>query len=110
MPQKSQSLGGGKLAQSRNNQGKLSKRNEQARFETDKLQEEMDDNGWKIQEEAQNEVDLELETRELRAGEGRRGNSASQSTNRCCFDPTLSGANGGRRVSAAMAAVINHLR
>ena len=51
--------------------GKFSDRSELARVEIEKLQEEMKDSGQKIKEEDdQNEVDLELEIRELQAGEG----------------------------------------
>ena len=45
------------MAQNKKNQNKLSARNEQARLEIEKLQEEMEENGQTIQEEAQNEVD-----------------------------------------------------
>ena len=77
------------LAQSEKNQNKLSARNEQARLEIEKLQEEMEDNGQNIREEAQNEVDLEI--RESQAGECRRCCTASQSTNGCCFNSTIVG-------------------
>ena len=78
-----------KLAESRASQKKPSERNEQARVEIEKLQEEREDKRRKMTEEARNETDLELETRELQAGEGRGGSNASQSTNGCCFNSTI---------------------
>ena len=77
------------MAESRTSQKKFSERNEQARVEVEKLQEEREDKGRKMTEEARNETDWELETRELQAGEGRGGSNASHSTNRCCFSSTI---------------------
>ena len=74
------------LAQRRKNHKKLS---EQARMEIEKLQEEMEDIGREIKGEAQYEVDVELEIRDLQAGEDRRSSNASQSTNQCCSSPTI---------------------
>ena len=64
-------------------------RNEQARLGSREQQEETEDNGQKIIDEAQNEVEFVLEITELRAGEDDRGSNASQTTNGCCFDPAI---------------------
>ena len=50
------------MAQSQKKLSKLAKRNEKARFDIEKLQEEEVDDGQTIQDEAQNEVEFELET------------------------------------------------
>ena len=49
-----------KTAQSRTNQQKLSEWSEQARMDMQILQQEMEDVGRKVKEEAQNEVELKL--------------------------------------------------
>ena len=84
-----------RVSQSRKNTIKLTKRNEQARIEIVKLQEEMDGE-QKIEAGTLNEQEFVLEMRDLRAGEGRRGSNASQSTTGCCFDPAFL-EHGGRR-------------
>ena len=65
------------------NTHKLSKRNEQARIEIEKLQTELEDDGQKIKAETLNEAEQDLEIRALREGEGRRGSDG------CCFDSAI---------------------
>ena len=61
---------------------KLSERNEQARWEIEKPQDELEENGRNILQESQNEADLKLEiwrSVNCEQGKGRSGSNASQS-------------------------------
>ena len=71
--------------QCRKHMDRWAKRNEQLKIEMERAQAEMEDFGQNSQAESLLEVELDLEIREFKAGEGRRGSDASQS-NGCFMD------------------------